>query len=72
VFRNQLVQKTALLSKKEFRDLSISFECKNNPITGKPIKLTFDYNDFVQVSHSEATGLFKQCAMDLPQPLTTD
>ena len=53
------------MTKQQFQDLKISFNCRNDPTTQQPINLQFTADEFVETRAEDAVGLFKLCAMKM-------
>ena len=51
------------MSEKEFQELTIRFDCKNDPTTGTPINHEFTFAEFTEVDEKGSHGLFQLCAM---------
>jgi len=56
LFRNELVTRTKLISRKQFEELKVQFSSTKDPITQQPINLSFKASDFSRVE--EGFGLF--------------
>ena len=51
------------MKKAEFDSLKVTFDCKKDPLTKKPINFKFKTEDFTKVEHpQEVEGMFKMAA----------
>lgn len=60
VFRNQLLTRCRIISRADFETLQLKFNCKKDPVTGKPIEMVYLSAHFDRVE--EGFGLFKLAA----------
>ena len=50
VFRDQSILQTQIMSKAAFESMTFGFKSSLNPLTQEPIDLTFQAQDFVQIT----------------------
>ena len=62
IFRNQVIQRSLILSEDEALQAEVLFQCERDPTTGQPISLAFDFDDFVMATEDKVRNIFKVAA----------